>query len=81
MRLERALAQMEAEVAEFGQGSVRQPREGTTEWYVVRAKSLGLSFLRQASKRKLEGNPRAVDLLFKHNSVEIKNDETLGPSS
>lgn len=50
MSLERAIATLEAEVAGFKQGTPDQPREGTEGWYVLRAKSLGLSLLKRMRK-------------------------------
>jgi len=47
--LEEAVASLEAEVLAFGQGTKDQPEDLSRDFYLLRAKSLGLSYLRGAS--------------------------------
>ncbi len=46
MTLQRAIDQLAEEVAAFKQGTADQPKENSPEWYLLRAKSLGLSHLK-----------------------------------
>lgn len=63
MSLASAIAQLSAEVAEFKQGTVTQPKEGAADWFLLRAKSLGLSYLKKAQQLALEGSPLRAEKL------------------
>ena len=47
MSIERAIKNLEEEV-----GNLKTPEEGTREWWLLRAKSLGLSLLRSCHKQE-----------------------------
>ncbi len=70
--LERAIATVEGELTALGLGTKDQPKEGTEGWYLLRAKSLGLSFLRQI--RQVESNPAALERHFKKATLEVKSE-------
>lgn len=59
-----AIAILEAEVAAFGQGTKDQPAEGTPEFFILRAKSVGLSMLRSMQARGLD-SPSRVESFYK----------------
>lgn len=50
MSLDAAIARCAAEFDSLGLGSPRGPKEGTTGWYVARARAAGLSMLRRAKQ-------------------------------
>lgn len=64
MSLHQAIKQLEAEVGEFRQGTPSAPKEGTADWFLLRAKSLSLSTLRRADQMMLAGNPAAAERFF-----------------
>ena len=71
MSLDRAITQLEEELAALGLGTKDQPAEGTTEWFLLRAKAIGLSFLRKA--RQMNGAPPAeIERHFRKASIEVK---------
>jgi len=72
MSLAHAIEQLEAEVAAFKQGTSEQPKEGTTDWFVLRAKSLGLSFLKRTQQAAVEDSPQAAETLYRRCSRAIK---------
>ena len=71
--LERAIEQLEAEVADFRQGSPGQPKEGTPEWFLLRAKALGLSHLRRMQQLQLENDPAACERYYRSCSATFKH--------
>lgn len=52
-RIESAIASLQREVDAFGQGTAKQPSEGSADWFLLRAKSLGLSYLRSIRAQNL----------------------------
>ena len=71
MSLERAILQVEEEMAALGLGTKDQPAEGTTEWFLLRALGIGLSFLRRA--KQMNGAPPAeIERHFRKASIEVK---------
>lgn len=55
--LDAAIAVLEEEIASFQQGTKDQPKEKTTDWFLLRAKSLGLSSLKTMAARQLADDP------------------------
>ena len=51
--LDQAIGILDAEIAEFKHGTKEQPREHTPEWYVLRAKSLGMTYLLRVRQQEL----------------------------
>ena len=72
MSLERAIELLEAEVADFRQGSPGQPKEGTPEWFLLRAKALGLSSLRRMQQLQVGGDPAASERYYRSCSALFK---------
>lgn len=67
MSIERAIARLEAEVEQSGvlrPGSDRLPA-GSTEWYIARAKAIGMSALRQIAQEGIGDNAVAAEKRMK----------------
>ena len=60
-----AIALLAAEIEALGHGTSRAPKTGTADWYLVRAKALGLAALRQMQALGIEDDPTACDRLYK----------------
>ena len=56
----------------LGHGLKNTPRPGTTGFYLLRAKALGLSALRQMEALGIADDPAAVDMLYKSLVKEAK---------
>lgn len=67
-----AIDLLAAEVDSFGQGTPAQPKDHTPEWFLLRAKSLGLAYLRQASLTGAHNSPVAATALYKKGLQGIK---------
>ena len=80
MSLERAIVQLEAEVADFRQGSPGQPKEGTPEWFLLRAKALGLSHLRRMQQLQVGGDPAAAERYYRGCSALFKQLQVPSPT-
>lgn len=72
-QLENAIAQLQDEVDLFQQGTKVQPKDDTSEWYLLRAKSLGLTYLKQLQGQGLEGRARQCEQLYTSASKHFKN--------
>ena len=70
--LEDAVAQMKERVADFGQGTAKQPKDGTTEWFLLRAAAAGLSFLQRMDTLKISHNPAACEELYRSAKKHFK---------
>ncbi len=73
MRIYNAIAILEEEVAAFKQGTLDQPKEGTTDWFLLRAKALGLSHLRRMAQLSLHDNPAAAERFYRDCSKGMKS--------
>ena len=74
MSLTAAIRQLQAEVDDFRQGTVSAPKEGTQEWWVLRAKSLSLSTLKRADQLALGSSPQQAERFFGSCSRQLKHD-------
>lgn len=63
--LDTAISQLQEESDAYTQGSKVQPRDGTTEWYVLRAITIGLGYLKRAKQLGLEDDVPAADRLYR----------------
>lgn len=70
--LEAAIEVMAAEVAAFQQGTKSQPAEKTTDWFLLRAKSLGLSSLRTMKAQQLDEDPVGAERFHRTASIHMK---------
>lgn len=64
MSLHAAQKMLEAEVASFGPGTPRAPKEGTADWWLLRSKALALSCLRRADQLALGYSPAQAERFF-----------------
>lgn len=62
--LETALSQLQEEVDAYGQGTKGQPPDGSVEFYLLRAHSLGLSYLKRLEQLNLSQDAPAAHRLF-----------------
>ncbi len=62
--LETAVAQLQEEVDSYSQGTKNQPADGTVEFYLLRAHTLGLSYLKRLGQLDLSNDPPAAHRLF-----------------
>ena len=72
MSLDAAIAQLEVETALYAQVTQQQPGEGTQEWFVLRAKALGLSCLRRMKQLGVGDSPRSAELFYREASKYTK---------
>lgn len=72
MSLDRAIVLMEEEVADFQNGTASAPKEGTAEWFLLRAKALGLSQLRRMKQLEVGDNPAAAERFYRGCAVTFK---------
>lgn len=54
------------------QGSKAQPKEGTKEWFILRADALGELLLQCMKKQGVEGNPQAAEACYKNALKALK---------
>lgn len=73
MSLKSAIDQLQVEVDSFGQGTQAQPRENTPEWFLLRAKAIGLSVLKRMAQLDIERDPAACERLYRECSKEAKS--------
>lgn len=64
MSLPAAIAQLEEELGALGLGK-RPPAEGSADWFLVRAKALGLSHLRALQEKGLAGDLESCEKCYK----------------
>lgn len=75
MSLKAAIEQLAAEVELFRLGTPSAPREGSADWFLLRAKMLSLSTLKRADQLMLGGNPPAAERFFTSCSRAFKAGE------
>lgn len=72
MSLDKAIELLETEISALGQGKKDQPKEGTPEWYVLRAKGVGLTFLRHAKANGRDASNPEFQRFYRKFSKEVK---------
>lgn len=70
--LESAISQLQEEFDSYSPGTKDAPREGTDRWYLLRACSLGLTYLKQLDARGLQSDPAAAEALYRTSGKELK---------
>ncbi len=50
MSIERAIADFQAEIDSFNQGTNLQPKDGTVEWFKLRALNIGMTYLKRTQQ-------------------------------
>jgi len=79
MGLDLAIEQLQAEVIAYGQGTLAQPKEHSTEWFLLRAKVLGLSSLKRMKQLGVEADPAAAERYYRKSCTVVKGSEP-GPA-
>ena len=72
MSLDRAIEQLQTEVTSYGHGTPTQPKPESAEWFLLRAKTLGLSALRRMKQLGVAGDPAAAERYYRRSSNEVK---------
>lgn len=70
--LSMALEVMQAEVTAFAPGTKTQPKERTTDWFLLRAKAAGLAYLQRVEQLGIAGDAGASERLYKAGSRHFK---------
>jgi hypothetical protein len=75
MSIDSAIARIEAELAEAGLGTLQAPELGTEAWFLLRARALGASFLKQVRQDGISGDPAEVEKAYRNASRLAKHKE------
>jgi hypothetical protein len=62
--LETAVNLLQDEFDSYGQGTVDQPADGTTGWYLIRAAALGLAYVKRLQALGLENDIPAAERYY-----------------
>lgn len=76
MSIELAIKELEEQVRSLGQGTPQQPAELSTDWYTLRALSLGLSCLRRMQAKGVYTDARVCERFYRDCLKYLKADET-----
>jgi hypothetical protein len=68
--LDQAVAVFEKRLSDAGVGSMSAPKDESTEWFVMHADAVGLSFLRRC--RQLYNDPAALESFYRRFTRELK---------
>ena len=79
MSLDRAIVVLGEEVALFGQGTSAEPSDGSADWFVLRAKTLGLSYLKRIKQLEIERDAAATERFYRRSVSNIKLTEVPPP--
>lgn len=74
---EAAITMLEAELAPFAQGSKQQPKDGTPEWFLLRAKAHGLTLLKRMVQLGVHESPKSSELFARSVGRFLKADDVL----
>lgn len=77
--LQSAISLLQEEFDSYGQGTPEQPKEGTSGWFLLRAHSLGLSYLKRLDGLQIDGDPAAAERLYRRGNVHFKAAEVPEP--
>ena len=72
MSIEQAIINLQAEVDSFAQGTEQQPKEGTVDWFRLRALSLGLTHLKRVKQLGVHNDPAAAERLYRTSNKTFK---------
>lgn len=70
--LSNAIDELAAELAAFNQGAKQQPRDGSTEWFLLRAKTCGMAYLKRLAQLGVESDAGACERVYKVSSKVFK---------
>lgn len=63
--LDQAISDLEAEIVALGQGTAQQPKDGTAEWYRLRALALGRAYLLRVQALSIDSDAGACERLYR----------------
>lgn len=72
-----AIARLQQEVVSFNQGTAQQPKEGTPEWFLLRAKSAGLSMLKRLRQLGCQNDAAASERYYRTCSAVLKSKDAV----
>ncbi len=75
MSIDVAITNLQAEVDSFQQGTKLQPKNGTADWFRLRALSLGLSHLKRIKQLGVHSDPEAAERFYRACSNTFKSTE------
>lgn len=70
--LESAISQLQEEFDSYSPGTKDAPAPSTDRWYLLRAVSIGLTYLKQVAVRGLDNDPAAAEALYRVSGKELK---------
>lgn len=73
MSLDRAIAALQQELLDLGVGQKKQPAEGSTDWYLLRGKAVGLSALRAMRAAAGTDDPAIAERFYKRFAADVKD--------
>ena len=73
--LENAIEELQETVNAFGQGTSSQPKDGSTPWYLLRAHTTGLAYLKRLQQLGIESDPGACERVYRKGSAMFKSAE------
>lgn len=79
MSLDAAIKVLEEEVAAFQQGTKDQPKEGSVDWFLLRARALSLSHLKRMQQLNLQGDAAAAERHYRNCSNLVKGADVPEP--
>jgi len=65
MSLDRAILRLTEEIAEYQHGTPQAPKEKTVDWFLLRAKSLGLTCLRRMQQLQVEEDVAGAERFYR----------------
>lgn len=63
--LQTAIDLQAAEIEAFGQGTAKQPPNGSTEWFLLRAATIGMAYLKRVVELDIEQDYSASERLYR----------------
>lgn len=70
--LEQAISSLQDEVEGFHQGTKSQPKDDSADFFLLRAKALGLSALKRMIQLGVEGDPAATERFYRECAKQHK---------
>lgn len=75
--IDQAIAELGNEIAEFKHGTLDQPDEGSSAWFLLRAKTLAMTYLKRLGQTGAHGSAKASEQLFKQCTKAFKMEDLI----
>ena len=72
MSLSVAITSLQSTVDGFKHGTSEQPKDGTSEWYLLRGAVIGLAYLKRLERLGLDNDPPAADRVYREAAKVFK---------